>query len=256
MDLSKPYTVTTPEGIKLLVMNSDDAVPAAFALVGTTANRKVAVRVMGGCKNMGPEDKVEMLDFFAAGFRGFEGVILSGGTRATTEDGNIDPMVTDVPGYIASKNPGSVALGTVPRTDIMRLVDESRLVFDEWNVPNPSMSALLIVQNGPNDKADWDGDVATYFQLMSDWQSHGGFTALAGVVWNGGGVTLDEANECARRGWPTILVRGSGRGADEIIGKLEAKDEETVNLYSKSGIIVDKSDPDQLRQALTHSGVL
>lgn len=256
MDLNNPFRVTTEEGVKLLVMNSKDPLPTAFALMGTTAREKVAVRVMGGCSNMSAENKTDMLNFFAEGFRGFAGVILSGGTRATTEDGQIDPMVTDVPGYIASKNPGSVALGTAPRTDIMRLKDNSRLVFDEWNVPNPSMSAILVVQENASDPNDWDGDVETYFKLMADWQTHGQFTALAGVVWNGGGVTKDEANECARRGWPTILVRGSGRGADEIIAKLEAGDEETVQRYSKSGIIVDKNNPNELRDALVHEGVI
>ena len=48
--IEAPYRVTAPGGkIPLVIMNAADGLPAAFALMGTRAQRKVAVRISGGC---------------------------------------------------------------------------------------------------------------------------------------------------------------------------------------------------------------
>ncbi len=245
-----PYTVSTPNGVtKLLVMDARDGLPAAFALMGTQAKAKVAIRVTGGCKGMNATDKAEMMAFFSAAFSGYQGVIFSGGTRAVV-NGEIDPMVTDVPGVIATGNPGCIALGTAPRTDIMTLQDDSRLMLDQWNAPNPSMSGILIVQDGPDGNMDWDGDLPTYFALMEQWKNHAGFTALGTIAWNGGAVTEDEIMHSIKKGWMTVLVNGSGRVTDEIISKLHFGDIEHRDHIK----IVDKADPETLTEFLVQFG--
>ena len=221
-----PYTVTAPNGkVRLLVMNATDGLPSAFALLGTTAEQKVAVRLAGGCKGMSPEDKEEMLGLFGEALRGFKGVIWSGATRQLDKNGETDPMVTDVPGAIAAENPGCVALGTLPRVEMLTLQDESRLVLDQWGtVPNPGMAGILVVQNGPDGESGWDGDVKTYAALMNQWRDCGGFKALGLISWNGGAVTKDEVIMSIKQGWVTILVEGSGRATDELIAEIRADD--------------------------------
>ncbi|MBI4021598.1 MAG: hypothetical protein HY369_05125 [Candidatus Aenigmarchaeota archaeon] len=261
--MSTPLTVTAPGNkVHLTVMNADDGLPTAFALMGTRAAEKVAIRITGGCKNMGPEDKTAMLGYFAAAFAGYRGVAWSGGTRQLTPAGELDPMVTDVPGVIAAGNEGCVALGTVPRTEFLTLQGDSRLVLDQWGaLPNPTMSGILIVQKDPDGTLGWDGDLSVYVQLMENWKQYAGFAALGLVVWNGGDVTLDEIVLAAARGWPVFIVRGSQRIADAVLAAVERnglvayeRRPGAVAIPNKSVIVpVEKGDPATLRAALlTH----
>jgi hypothetical protein len=257
-------TVTAPSGkVKLLVMDAKDGLPSAFALLGTTAAKKVAVRLAGGCKGMSADDKTEMLEFFSLALKGFEGVIWSGGTRQTDKTGGVDPMVTDVPGVIAAGTPGCIALGTVPRTEMMTLQRESSLVFDQYGTaPNPSMSGILVVQNGPDGEMGWDGDVKTYAKLMNQWRDCAAFTALGLISWNGGAVTKDEVIMSIKQGWTTVLVEGTGRATDELLAEARtdfAKFAEKYNLpvnWQDHTVSVDKTDPQKLRAVLQLRGFL
>lgn len=208
---------------------------------------------------MGLADKVAMLDFFSEAFRGYQGMIWSGATRQTTPDGQIDPMVTEIPGVIAAGNPGCVALGSAPRTDVLRLRDDSRLVLDNWGTaPNVSMFGILLVQNGVEGKSDWDGDLDAAFGLMANLVDFGGFSHVGVVAWNGGPITADEIGRSAKAGWPTILVKGSGRVADELAAKLEAEDTEFLATLPREHkvVIVDRRDPATLRATLIRFGFL
>lgn len=258
MNTVSPYRVSTSNGkIPLLIMDKGDQLPAAFALMGTRAPHKVAVRILGGCKGMTADDKKQMVGIFNAAFDRFQGVVFSGGTRMT-RDGEVDPMVTDIPGVIALSNPGCVALGTMPRTSVLTLQEDSRLVLDEYGtVPNPDMHGLLIVQNGPDGSLDWDGDVSIYFALMEQWRDYAGFTNLATIAWNGGAITEQEIKHSLTRGWPTILMKGSGRATDEIVGRLEAGDDPLPGIPSRNNIIVvNKDDPFTLRDTLIGLGII
>ena len=254
-----PYRVTAPGGeTKVLVMDRKEGFPATFALMATTAPHKVAIRVSGGCKGMSPGDKDEMLRYFADAFRGYRGMIWSGATRQFTTHGGLDPMVTDVPGIIAAENPECVALGSVPRTNYLRLVGESRLVLDGYGTgPNPSMRGILVVQNGADGKSEWDGDLDAAFGLMENLVSYGGFSRVGVIAWNGGPITKDEVTRSMRNGWPTVVVKGSGRAADEIAAELEARDRSLEHPdRNPSVVVVDRANPGTLRDYLISSGFI
>lgn len=256
---SRPYAVSVKSGsIPLVIMDAKEGIPAAFALMGTKAKRKVAIRIGGGCKGMGPNDKQQMIEFFLSAFAGYDGVIWSGGTRQANKDGFVDPMVTDVPGLIASENPECIALGTLPRTDILRLRDDSRLVLDDYGAaPNPSQHGILIVQNGADGKLDWNGDVEAYLRIMEMWVDHAGFKALGLVSWNGGAVTQEEIEKVSSRKWLTVLVKGSGRVTDEIIAKLENGGDGLADHFKGDHVhVVSKDEPEALTEILVGRGFL
>lgn len=253
--------VTAPgDHVKFFTMNRRDALPAAFALMGTQAAAKVVLRLGGGCKGMNADDKRDMLAFFGAACAGFRGIAFSGATRSVGQDGSLDPMVTDVPALLALQNEGCVGLGTLPKTETaLRLVGQGELVLDEWGTrPNPGMAAVLLVQESADGKLGWNGDVATYFELMEQWVESGGFTAAGLVTWNGGAITEEEIFAAAARKWPVFLVKGSGRVTDEIVAKLEQQDAETIAKFPALGnvVIVSKDDPDALRAALVLHGFI
>lgn len=260
LERKDPYAVKNGQDrVKLLVMNATDGLPAAFAVMGTSAEDKVGFRISGGCAKMTPKDKLDMIDYFAIAFDGYRGMIWSGGTRQLTEDGLVDPMVTEIPGVIAAGNPGCVALGTIPRVELLSLQRDSRLILDQYGaIPNPTMRAILIVQDGPEKDSEWNGDVDTYLRYMKMWVEHGGFRGVGMATWNGGGVTTEEIMKSAKNGWPTILVNGSGRASDEIAAKLEAGDAELLAQLPANHklIAVSKENPNELRSALIEYGFI
>jgi len=256
--LQHPYRVTAPGGkLHLLIMNASDGLPAAFALMGTNARDKIAVRISGGCKGMNAEDKAEMLDYFAHAFDGYGGVVWSGATRQFKEEA-VDPMVTDVPGVIAAFNPGCVALGTLPRVDLLSLQGDSRLVLDQYGTgPNPSMSGILIVQNGPDGKLDWDGDLNAAFGIMENWRQYANFQKLGFIGWNGGPITYNEVVRSAKLGYLTTVVQGSGRAADEIASAIQTGNSTLGGKILEGSInVVPRENPQQLRDLLIANGFL
>jgi hypothetical protein len=258
---SNPHTVTVPGGKIPLIIAEVDAksLPTTFALLGTKAGQRVAVRLSGGCKNMSQADKDGMLAFFTQAFQGFQGVVWSGATRQVDGDGMLDPMVTDVPGLIAAENEGCVALGSVPRVHLLTLQGDSRLVLDQWGtIPNPTQHGILIVQDGPDRDLGWDGDVDMYFRLMEQWRDYANFSAVGVIGWNGGAVTGEEIMRSAKLGWPTILIKGSGRATDEIVGKLESGDESLLSQFPAKHqvVVVSKDEPQALREELRRYGFI
>ncbi len=250
---SNPLGVTAPGGVsRILVIDRRAAeLPVSFALMATRAADKVAIRVTGGCGGMEAVDKAEMIGYFRSALLGFAGVIWSGGTRNVTSDGKLDPMVTDVPAFVALDNPTCVALATTPRTGVLQLRGDSRFQLDDdGTIPNPGVAAMLIVQEGADGDLGWDGDLDAYFRLMRQWRDAGGF-AVGIVAWNGGGVTKKEIDRSLALGWPTILVRGSGRAADEYAARVDSGE-----LKSSAAIVVDRADPNTLRSALAKLGFL
>lgn len=258
MNVDNPYAVGNKK-VNLVVMNATDGLPAAFALMGTRAKRKVVIRLAGGCKGMTEEGKSNMLNFFSQAFAGYPGLSFSGGTRQSDGNGEVDPMITDVPGMLAAENEGCIALGTVPRTGMLSLQNDSRLVLDEWGTaPNPDMSGILIVQNGPDGTMDWDGDLDAYFTLMQNWQVYAGFGAVGLCAWNGGDITKDEIMRAIKLKWPVMLVKGSGRATDEIIQQMESQDPKfTAQCPENHSIyVVNHDDPGALHNALQREGFL
>ena len=228
-----------------------------FALLATRAEQKVCVRIAGGCAGMTDADKAEMADYFANAFQGYRGMIWSGGTRQVTQDGRIDMMVTEIPAIVAAANPGALALGTAPRTGTFHLAGESRFELDGGGLRlNPAMAGVAVVQNGPDGLLGWDGDLDLYFTLMTRLREFAGFTAVGVVAWNGGGVTASEILRSARLGWPTIVVKGSGRKADEFAQRLEVADPTLLSElpHGHKLIVCDRSDPMTLRSALVEHG--
>ena len=250
-------TVTNSTGVvQLFVSEYAGAMPASYMLVATRAKSKVAIRIAGGCKNMSGQDKLDMLSFFAEALDGYSGVLCSGGTRQLTADGEVDPMVTDVPGYVASTNDGVIALGTAPRTDVWSLQGESTFVLDGYNTrPNPTMDAILLVQNGPDAALDWDGDVPTYLSIMAAWQNFAGFNQVGLISWNGGAVTEAEFLATGKRNWPTILIEGSGRATDDAIQAIR-EGTAPAELQGNNVKIVNKSNAGALRGYLIELGFI
>lgn len=244
-----PHVVTSPtKEVKFIVINRDENFPGAMTLMALQAPYKSIIRFAGGCKGMKPEDKPQMLEFFRVACAGFRGVAMSGATSSLNSLNEVDPMITDIPDYLARTNPEIISLGTAPRTACMAFKENMQLHLDDWGTrPNGGMRCIVLIQDGGENKLEWNGDLPAYFSFMNSLQKYSGFHPAL-VVWNGGPVTIEEALLAKDKGWPVFVVTGTGRAADNELGP----DHFTgTNVYH-----VDKAHPELLNNLLIANEVI
>lgn len=246
------YSVSAPnQESRLYVMNLGDKLPTEYVLEMTRAKHSAVIRVAGGCSGMGDGDKTNMLNYFDLALKGVACALWSGGTRVFKGD-NIDQIVTEVPGFIAQRNPGCIALGSLPRVDTLAFTGEyGQLTPDRSSENevgfNTANSANLVVQH-PDRNLDWDGDVVAYLEAMKYLKMYSGF-ASGVIVWNGGGVTKKEAKLAADYGLEVFLISGTGRAADELSQDCRFTNKAVVTT-------VDVSNPVALNTILKKKGFI
>lgn len=136
-----PLAVTTPGGRLPFVVahTSDRQLPLNFVMRVLEAEDNVILRLAGGVKGLGPDLQNEFVLYITAIMRGFRGVVFSGATREM-KNGRLVPTITDAAVAVKNTNPGTILLGSFPRTrGTFGLVEQSRLVVGEYDTaPNPS----------------------------------------------------------------------------------------------------------------------
>lgn len=92
--------------------------------------------------------------------------------------------------------------------------------------------------------------------MMDNWKAYGGFTVLGTIAWNGGPITEKEIMTSAKKGWPTILVKGSGRSTDELASKFLTRDSDFLSKLPSNHRLSVVQDPESLNSTLCDSGFI
>jgi len=189
------------------------------ALILSTAKQRAVVRITGGCGEMSADDASGLYNLFAEAFTqsGFQGAMLYGGTRMLMrhDPSVILPGITEIVPHIAKDN-NIVPFGVIPRTCDLAFDDKYGFVVsnepghDFFTVVHPEQKEFLIVQKSVDEPATWDTEWEECLNIIADMRKYGQWKSLL-TCYNGGGVTERELREHARRGWPVIIVAGSGR---------------------------------------------
>lgn len=198
------------------------------------------LRVAGGCQDMSDEVRASVLNYLVQGLSGYRGLISSGGTRET-QDGRVKLMITDILQLMAEHARGRVVtLGTVPRTDTLRLVDNSRLVLDAYDTaPQPGVHQLVVLQPyGSERRLGWDGDVVAYLDMMARYLMVGSISRVQArpvlVAIEGGQIVRQEIVLAASRGFPVILCQGYGRQTDAVARSLAAGEDVSCSIDGRT----------------------
>ncbi len=253
-----PLRVTCPTGrVELMVLSDPNAPPPlSFGLRATVSADKVAVRIAGGCKGLDPDVREELLEYHVAGMAGYGGTLFSGGTRDVRE-GRVDAMVTEVAVAVGRANPGTVILGSMPRTKgNFGLVGDSEFVVGEYDTRlHPGYDAIIIVQDGVEGELTWHGDLPFYFKLFESWIRHAGYRACGLISSNGGAATEQEIIASAKGGYPTILVHGFERVTDQYAEAYQRGELDWLPKQHKL-VVAERRDPSSLRDALLDAQLL
>lgn len=204
---------------------------------------------------MSAEDARDFLSLFENAFSGFAGAMLFGGTRMIDKQNasQIVPGITEIPSHIREACPNMVSLGVVPRTADIKITEHGLVVSESdedayRTIIHPNQDMCLLVQVSPDQPAIWDAEFEECLQITKDLRDFAEFKSLL-VVYNGGGVTEREILATAKHGWPVLLIRGSGRKADEYASNSEF-------LKTHPNVRVAEKDSDDIRQHLISFGML
>ena len=104
MKKQDPFLVTPAGGSKFWVARGTGDKVGKFLMMGMNAGNRVVLRLAGGCGQMEPEERIAVVGSMVPEFDGYTGVLFTGATREVN-DGVLNPMITDVPGMVAEKNP-------------------------------------------------------------------------------------------------------------------------------------------------------
>lgn len=225
-----------------------------FSLTLTRARERMVVRLTGGCGYMSPESADGLYEMFLTAFRGFEGALLFGGTRMLARDdlNRVIPSITEIPPLIKEANPGCEILGVIPKTaDLAAVAGIGNVVSDEekyYTIAHPYQTSYVLVQDGPDKLVPWETEFEVCRDITSRLRDYAGFGSLL-LSFDGGGTTEKEILDLSARGWPVLLIDGSGRKTQEYARNREW-------LMAHPNVSVCDNDAASLRAALVELGVV
>jgi hypothetical protein len=231
------------------------------------------VRITGGCGLLEESHWKGMVRLFQRGFDGFGGAMLVGGTRMLVQHeghltSTIRPGITEIPLALKPICPEAVIGGLVPGSerfsdrDKTILYDQSSWLLGEKNktkrsfytILNPEIEYFLYLNEesfGAGQR--WDAEYHEAIQIakiMSAGERQGGRTFNpALVVYNGGETTKREINAWCDLSWPVVLIRESGRAADELAS-------DSNFLKSHSNVSVVNKNGQELNERLRELGII
>ena len=194
---------------------------------------KAIVSITGGCAgaNIGPGVSSSVVTLFTEAFTGFSGVIVIGGTRMIL---NKDPEqvlfgITEIGPAIRQNCPDSMVLGVIPRLEGVAHNKQNETLevsqsTGQIGIPNhttivhPNQDMVVgVCQRLLPQQEIWDDEVEFRRFVTQELLtfSRGQWSSVL-IAYNGGSVTEREIRATAQRGWPVILIRGSGRITDML----------------------------------------
>jgi hypothetical protein len=240
--------------IPSLYMQNKGESSVKFALKMTSALSRFIIRITGGCGNMSVDDADGMYSLFSNALEGFDGGILFGGTRMISGEGKVIPSVTEIPTRIRIRAPDAVVLGVIPRTADLKLVPGLGMVVSDepgaayCSIVHPDQEACLLVQQSVDTGVEWEAEYRVCLEIIQSLRDFANWQSVL-ISYNGGSVTKKEILETAERGWPVILVDGSGRVTEEL-----ATDSDFLNKHPN--VLVVERTSESLRGALVRLGAL
>jgi hypothetical protein len=234
----------------LYIQTGDDKSQMFGMNFARNIQRHFVMRLTGGCGLMNESDAVGLANLQAAlsgqnvgessgdaqaSHPRFAGFCLFGGTRmvSKTDPSVIVPGITEVPPAISAHCPDAATLGVIAKVGHLRYTSNGIVVSSSEADPyativHPTQTSVVLLQPSADSFASWDDEAKeciTICDALRDMQWQGLLT-----VYNGGGVTEREILRWAKLGklnpfWRVLLIKGSGRKADEYANDQEFLEE-------------------------------
>lgn len=185
--------------------------PLQLAMSG----KKNMLRLAGGCGYMNSTDSNNLEVISNAIKSCFSGILFSGGTRMIERvSKSIVPGITEIASNF--KNDSEIlTVGIVPRTDIIQY-DGQIIVSDHKKDTyitylNPDFDESILLQFDVDEGSNWDQEYRYNMYLMGMLLQQVENSKSLHLFYNGGKTTENELLDIAKKGWPVLLIKDSGR---------------------------------------------
>lgn len=249
------YDVTIDGGVKLCIGGRMSNLMAAAL---SDAEFPVMIRLVGGMTGNGP-----IYSYFDEALSGLDGSVLWSGATRSMDGDKIAESVAEVVARMGLRYPKIITMGSCPRTEYMTIQGKGQLHLSNDVIVNPQTEYVAVIQNGPDNglveegvtegALGWNGDLVEYFRFMTLARELMEFK-LGTIVYNAGGVSVEEAFMAIENDIPVFVVENSGRHCNPDFkgqpGKLHSSVFSGSNIYH-----VDVTNPAALRMLLSLTGL-
>lgn len=193
---------------------SPDGTPVASVLKALEIEQpKTLIMLAGGAASLDETLRPHLVQLFSRGIApaaaDTDALIIDGGTEAGT-------MAMMGQG-VAEAGRNSILLGVAAAGKVTYPGGPAEGRIEDSAPLDPNHSHFVLVESD-----EWGGETETMYELAEEL---GKEIPVLTILVNGGQVAKREVLQSVRRGWPIIVIEGTGRLADEIaIAVREKKD--------------------------------
>jgi len=179
--------------------------PAASILKALDLGQpKALIMLVGGAAGLEESLKPRLVQLFSRGIAHAvadrNALIIDGGTQA-----GVMAMMGQ---GVADRGRNSILLGVVPAGKVTYPGGPSEECIEDGAPLDPNHSHFVFVESN-----EWGGETETMYELAGELSKE---IPILTVLVNGGEVAKHEVLESIRHGWAIIVIKGTGRLADEI----------------------------------------
>ncbi len=202
---ARKSTITFPNGNRSIVVNAAAGAVAA-ALVQTLEIKKPAavLLLIGGAdeldSNLNPQLEQLLDDGLALAAADTDALIIDGGTKA-----GVMALMGKV---VAERGRVTQLLGIAPAGKVTYPGGPAEDSIPGGAALDPNHSHFILV-----DGTEWSSGTEMMFKVADVLAAE---ARIVAVLVNGGAEAKEEVLRCVQRGWPIVVIQGSGRLADEM----------------------------------------
>jgi hypothetical protein len=198
----QPQEIVFPNnnGAKLVTASRGTPMAALIKSLGISQPKNL-ILLIGGADKLDEKLTSRLTQLFSRGIAraaaDADALIIDGGTQAG---------IMQIMGQsIADRGRKSSLLGVAPAAKVT--YPGGPIVPGNDSAPlDPNHSHFVLV-----DGKDWGSETETLFELAAAFD-----VPVLAILVNGGGIAKDELLQSVRRNWPVIVIKGSGRLADDV----------------------------------------
>jgi hypothetical protein len=209
----QPQEVVFPNNnlAKIVVAPLSASASSVIEALGISAPKNL-ILLIGGADRLDEKLSNRLTQLFSRGIAraavDAEALIMDGGTQAG---------VMAIMGQgVADRGRKSSLLGVAPMEKVTYPGGPAAPAGSEDSSPlDPNHSHFVLVEG-----KEWGSETGTLFEIAAVLN-----VPVLAILVNGGTVAKDELLQSVRRGWPVIVIEGSGRLADDIAALIKQRPE-------------------------------
>jgi hypothetical protein len=194
-----------------ILQSAFESVDEMITALGLDRPEAVILNI-GGASGLDAEKTSKLSHMYSAGLsyaaEELDALVIDGGT-----DSGVMAMMGK---SLASLKKKLTVLGIAPEGKVL-LSDSPTAAKDDQYPLEPHHSSFILANSDT-----WGGETDLFVQVARAFAFQ---AQIVVVLANGGDISKTETLRCARQGWPIVILKGSGRFADELADFIDGEND-------------------------------